>query len=483
MHFARNTKKLGDILKKLSCHTLIIGAGSAGLEAYRAASNTGVSCILVESGPLGTTSQRTGDVPASLLMAAAKGVSISKNLDKFGVQALGEQSFDTSDVMNSLRALRARGTTEILSIIYKIPERNRVIGCARFIDTKTVEIIDKDIEITFDTAVIATGSTPAIPFEIGKLGDILTTSELFDLDSIPKSIAVFGSGAEALQLGQALSYLGSDVTVFSKSNFWHFTDESVIQVATDEISSKVKIAFNSLITAIDREDGYYGLYYIDDSNYENYLRVQKVLSVNMRVAKTQGLNLRNIGVNLDHKGFISVDNKTMQTSVNNIFACGNITDEFTSTVDAKYQGFNAGLNAATYPLVNVVAAPYNIKILDTDPPMAIVGLNLENMKKRSDNGHPFIVSESRTNGGLYRIKRATNGIIRLYIDERSHKILGSEMCLEGASHIAQFLLLCIKNGMTCDELAKYPFYNPTFEQILNDVALSATKTLSRKKVL
>ncbi len=470
-------------MKNISCDTLIIGAGSAGLEAYKAANEKGANCILIESGPLGTTSQRSGDIPAAILMAAAKRVRASSNLDAFGLRLIGEREYDTSEVMNALRAVRARGTTEILSVIYKIPERERIIGRARFVDPYCVEIIDQDLNITFKTAVIATGSTPDIPYEIAKLGDILTTNDIFELDTIPKSLAVFGSGAEALQLGQALSYLGSDVTIFSRSNLWHLTDESVIQVAADEFASKVNIAFNSVITAIERENDSYGLYYIDDSNYENYLKVDKVLAVNTRVARTQGLNLRDIGVRLDKRGFIDIDNTTMQSSVNHIFAAGNITDANISTVQSKAQGRFAGMNAATYPLINVMKERVNLKILDADPSLAIVGMSLESMRDRARRGQSFIVAESHTSSGMYRIQRKVNGIVRLYVDEASHEILGSEMCASGAAHLAQFLSLCIEKKMTCEELACYPFFNPTYEQVLSDVAGNASRTLSRKKVI
>ena len=164
--------------RKISCDCLIVGAGSAGIEAYKAAKQNGAQCILVESGPLGTTAHRTGDIPSCLLFAAGKAAHTNADAEKFGLKFKNKASFDKSNVLNSLRAARAQSTTEVLSFLYKIPDHERIIGKAGFIDAHHVHV-GENLIIEFKTAVIATGSTPVIPYELGKLGGILTTDEFF----------------------------------------------------------------------------------------------------------------------------------------------------------------------------------------------------------------------------------------------------------------------------------------------------------------
>ncbi len=466
-------------MKDLSCDTLIIGAGSAGIEAYIAAKAKGATCILVESGPLGTTAQRTGDIPTASLIEAGNCVYQIKHSKDYGINLYGNFDIDTSDVMNSLRAIRAKATTQILSFIYKIPEDLRVIGKASFVDDHNI-CVDNEVNIKFKTCVIATGAHPVIPFEFTKLGDVLTTKDIFDLDSLPKSLAIFGAGAVGLQIGQALSYLGCDVTIFAKDKLWDITDSNVLNVGSTLLSSKIKLAINSKISTIEKEDNGFGIYFLDNNKKENYLNVEKTLVAHSRAANIEGLNLRNIGVKLNHLGLIDVDLETMQTSIPHIFAAGDVCTSLMSTSLAKIQGTNAGINAATYPYVYVKDNKAKTRVIFTDPPMAIVGLSLAQMLKRSENGNPFITSEYRANDGIFRVKRKEGGILRLYVDEKSRKIMGCEMCIARAESIANFLALAISKGMTCDDLASFPFHYPTAENAIARACESAIRALSRK---
>ena len=105
-------------IKKLSCHTVVIGAGTAGIEAYKHATLGGKSCIIVDTGPLGTTAQRSGELPISLLMSAGKAMHAYDDLSKCGVTFSSKLVYDTSNVLSSLRSVRARATAEVLAFMY-----------------------------------------------------------------------------------------------------------------------------------------------------------------------------------------------------------------------------------------------------------------------------------------------------------------------------------------------------------------------------
>lgn len=183
-------------VRKVECQTLVIGAGTAGIEAYKSAVKDGLDCVIVDSGPLGTTAQRSGELPVSLLMSAGQSLHAIENLEDCGITFPSKVQADTSNVMVSLRAVRARATSEVLSFMYRIPENKRIRGKAKFIDAHTV-VVDDCIEISFNTAVIATGSSPLVTYEQSRLKNILTTNEFFELEKLPKSVAVFGSSKSA----------------------------------------------------------------------------------------------------------------------------------------------------------------------------------------------------------------------------------------------------------------------------------------------
>lgn len=122
-----------------------------------------------------------------------------------------------------------------------------------------------------------------------------------------------------MELGQALSYLGVDVAVFGQRKLWSLTDDTILTVAHQMLSSRFNLYVDTFITSMeDEEDEGYAIYYIDDRGYENYLHMQSVVAATDRIPNIAGMNLQNIGVKLDRTGCISVDPGTLQTSVANI---------------------------------------------------------------------------------------------------------------------------------------------------------------------
>lgn len=467
----------------LTCDTVIIGAGTAGLEAYKEATSSGAHCILVESGPLGTSAKRTGDTPLSYLAAAGRHCHSLMELEKYGVGLSYDFAFDTDHVLNNLRAVRAKDTSEILSFIYRIPESNRVIGRARFLDEHTL-MVNESHKIMFKTAVIATGSVPVVPYELSQhqsSGGIYTTNDFFDLDHLPNSMAIFGSNREGLQLGQALSYLGVKVIVFGNQTLWELTDEAVVSAAVDVFNDRFDLVLDSYTTAIERYDRSYGIYYLE-SNYENHLEVETILACSIRYPKLDGLNLRELGMSLGRTGCINVNELTMQTSIPHIFAAGDVTSLNMTTACARDQGKAAGYNAVNYPNLKNFAKSFKLNILATDPEIAMVGMTYDEVKQRAKAGQSFVSAEIRLNDGFFRITHNEGGLLRLYVDEVSHKILGSEICMHDASHIAHLIAMAMSQDLTVEKVAAMPYFNPSYESVIKTACEQATKTIERKVI-
>lgn len=468
-------------VRKVECQTLIIGAGTAGIEAYKSAVKNGQDCVIVDSGPLGTTAQRSGELPVSLLMDAGLSLHAIENLDECGISFATKVKPDTSNVMVSLRAVRARATSEVLSFMYRIPESKRIRGKAKFTDSHTV-IVDGCIEITFKTAVIATGSSPLVTYEQSRLKNILTTNEFFELEKLPKSVAVFGSSKIGLELGQALSYLGVDVAVFGQRKLWSLTDDTILTVAHQMLSSRFNLYVDTFITSMeDEEDEGYAIYYIDDRGYENYLHMQSVVAATDRIPNIAGMNLQNIGVKLDRTGCISVDPGTLQTSVANIFAAGDVCHSDHLSSVARSEGFDAGANAATFPDLNKRRTQIRVDIVFTDPVLAIAGKTLNEMRDYArETGDTFITTEVRLSQGHFRGLREDGGMLSIYTSVRTHKILGAELCAFKGDKIAQLLALAMENGLTVETLAKYSFFNLSAETVITKAAQEALKKLNKK---
>ena len=465
-------------LKQLKCHTVVIGAGSAGINAYKNAVLDNDDCIIIDNGPLGTTAQRSGELPVSLLMSAGMSLHSIDSLKECGITFQSAVKTDTSNVLSSLRTVRARATAEVLSFMYKIPEHRRIRGNAKFIDNHTLKV-DDAYEITFETAVIATGSSPLVTYEQSRLKHILTTNEFFELEKLPQSVAIFGSSKIGLELGQALSYLGVDVAVFGQRKLWLLTDDSVLAVAHQILSSRFNLYVDTYITSMEDEidESGYAIYYIDDRSFENYLHMQSVVAATDRIPNVGGLNLPAIGVKLKRTGSILTNTNTLQTSVDNIFAAGDVChEEFLSSI-AKAEGKIAGINAANYPNLKTMPKKVMVNMVFTDPVLAIVGRTLDQMREYArTTGDLFITTEVRLSQGQFRGLREDGGIVSIYTSIKTHQILGAELCAFKGDKIAQLLAFAMESNATVDQLADYPFFNMSAE---STIALAAKEACAR----
>lgn len=469
--------------KILSCDTVIVGAGTAGLEAYKAAVAAGAHCVLVESGPLGTGAKRTGNTPIVVLLSAARKCYSINELSRYGIKTNFELSLNVDQVLNHVRAVRAKDTSEVLSFIYQVPEQDRVIGKATFIDAHNLET-NNGYQVNFKTAVIATGSAPVVPYELSKYGvagGVYTTNEFFDLDQLPPSMAIFGSNCEGLQIGQALAFLGVKVVVFGQHHIWKLSDDSVIESTLNAFQKRFDLVLDGFITSVEKSEYGFEIYYLDASNYENVLTVDSILAASMRYPKLDGLNVRALGLALDQQGCIRVNPRTMQTSLDNIFAAGEVTKIDSTIADARHDGDLAGHNAAVFPHASMEVEPsFNIKILQTDPELAQVGMSYDEVKLRAKGGEQFVASEVRMNDGIFRLNKSNEGTLRLYCDVRSHMILGAEMCMYRASHIAHLIGMAIMQKLTIEQVADMTFFSPSYEEVVQQACQLAIKNLARK---
>ncbi|MBQ9618878.1 MAG: FAD-dependent oxidoreductase, partial [Neisseriaceae bacterium] len=201
-------------MKTLNKDVVILGGGSAGMNAFRAARKHTDSVLLIEDHHFGTTCARVGCMPSKLLIAAAEARHAAMHTDPFGVHISGEITVNGKEVMQRVKSERDRFVGFVMEDVEGFPAECRMLGRARFIDEHTVQV-DDDTQITFKRAVIATGSRSIIIPAWQALGDkLIVNDDVFSWDTLPESVAVFGPGVIGLELGQALHRLGVRVSVF-----------------------------------------------------------------------------------------------------------------------------------------------------------------------------------------------------------------------------------------------------------------------------
>ncbi|MCZ6685479.1 MAG: FAD-dependent oxidoreductase, partial [Candidatus Dadabacteria bacterium] len=203
-------------MKNVTVDVAVIGAGTAGMVAYRKAKESTENVVLIEGGPYGTTCARVGCMPSKLLIAAAEAAHAIEEAPEFGVYPNGEPRVDGVKVMKRVRGERDRFVSFVLDSIESIPPKNKISGYARFIDDHTLQV-DDHTTIEAKSVVIATGSSPSVFPKFEEAEDrLIVNDDVFYWDDLPGSIVVFGAGIVGLEIGQALHRLGVRTKILSK---------------------------------------------------------------------------------------------------------------------------------------------------------------------------------------------------------------------------------------------------------------------------
>ena len=339
----------------------IIGAGTAGLAAYRRVREHTERLLLIEVGPHGTTCARVGCMPSKLLIAAADAAHAVREAPVFGIRA-GPPRIDGQAVMARVRDLRDDFVRSVLEVVEDFPPEHRLDGYARFIDDHRLQVGD-DAVVEAERILIATGSRPAYPALFGEAGDLLATSDdVFEWPDLPASVAVFGGGIIGLELGQALHRLGVRMRLFGKGGaVGPLSDPEVRDYAARTFAAEFAFDPDAKVGAIRRRDGKVEVTFEDEGG-ERTERFDLLLAATGRRPNVDRLGLENTGLELDDQGVPLFDRFTGQCGDSHIFIAGDADDEAPLLHEAADEGKIAGANAGRYPDVRAQArrAPLGI---------------------------------------------------------------------------------------------------------------------------
>jgi dihydrolipoamide dehydrogenase len=444
----------------LSVDVAVIGAGTAGLAAYRAARAAGASAVLIEGGPYGTTCARVGCMPSKLLIAAAEAAHAVERAPLFGVHA-GKPRVDGREVMGRVRRERDRFVGFVLRGVESIPEADRLVGQARFLDGRTLQV-EGGPRGSARAIVIATGSYPTVPPMLRGLGDrLVVNDDVFSWETLPRSVAVFGPGVIGLELGQALARLGVRVVILGRGGrLGPITDPVVQRAALEAYGAELELDPDAHVSSVQRIGDEVEIHYRGPRGDARIERFDYVLAATGRAPHVAGLDLARAGIALDAQGAPITDRLTLQAGGSAIFAAGDVSTHAPILHEAADEGRIAGENAARYPQVQPGQRRAPLGIVFTDPQIAIVGGGYEAVKNL-----PHAVGEvSFDDQGRSRVMLRNRGHLRVYGDPATGRFLGAEMLGPDAEHIGHLLSWALQAGMTVGRMLEMPFYHPVVEE-------------------
>ena len=439
----------------------IIGAGTAGLSAYREARKRTDRLALIEGGELGTTCARVGCMPSKLLIAAANASHATTRLPEFGIEA-GEVRVDGRAVMDRVKRERDRFVSFVVEAVEKFPDAHVFRSHARFEDDTTLKLEDGR-RIRAGRTVIATGSRPSVLKQFEPAGDLVATSDdLFYWDDLPRSVAVFGAGVVGLELGQALHRLGVRVRLFGKDCIvGPLSDPELQDCAIRTIGGEVPALLDAGDVDIGRDGDQVVVRYGKDGE-EREERYDRLLAATGRRPNVDDLGLENTSLELDDKGVPRYDPLSTQCGDAPIFIAGDADTKLPLLHEAADDGRLAGENAAAWPRVFRRGRRTPLTIVFSEPEIAMVGQSYSQLREAGVDFATGAVSFE--DQGRSRVMLVNSGMLRVYGEQGTGLLLGAEMMAPAGEHLAHLLAWAIASRTTVMELLQRPFYHPTIEE-------------------
>lgn len=442
----------------------ILGAGTAGLAAYRAAVKETDRVALIDGGSLGTTCARVGCMPSKLLIAAANIAEGVRATERFGIYA-DPPRIDGAAVMQRLRDERDRFTGFVLDSIAEIPDRHLIREHAAFRDDHTLTLSGGGT-LTARAIVIATGSRANIAAPLEGAGDrLVTNEEIFDWADLPGSAAVFGAGVIGLELGQALHRLGVRVRMFGR-------DHAVGPISDAEVRRYAARTFEAEFPAhwhADSEVSRDGDEVVvrwsdaDDANAEKQeKRFDLLVAATGRRPNVDTLDLGNTSLPCDDRGTPVFDPLSMRIGDSHVFMAGDASADLPLLHEAADEGRLAGENAARLPQVYRKVRRTPLSVIFCEPQIALAGATHAEL---TDAGTDFATGAvDFADQGRARVMGVNAGLLRLYAARDTGRLLGAEMVGPAAEHIGHLLAWAIESDLTVDSMLERPFYHPTLEE-------------------
>jgi pyruvate/2-oxoglutarate dehydrogenase complex dihydrolipoamide dehydrogenase (E3) component len=444
---------------------IVLGGGAAGLVAATGGASLGAKTALIEKNKLGGDCTWYGCIPSKALLKSSGVYALTKRFKDFGISAPEGTRYDASGVMNHVRDVIQKISAHHPTEVFEKRGIKVLFGTPRFIDNKTLELDGK--KLSAKRFIICTGSHPLVP-PIEGLQNInyLTNENVFDLGSLPKSLAVLGGGPIGIEMAQAFTRLGVEVSVIEMMERILFReDKEAAGVLTDSlIKEGAKIYTGRKAVKFSQEGDHVGVSVEDKSKELSVIKAQKVLVAIGRAPNIGGLELEKAGVKYSRKG-IEAD-MTLQTSAKNIYVAGDVAGPYQFSHMAEYQAIIA-LGNSLFPFkrkVDYCCVPW---CTFTEPELAHLGLTEEEAKEQHKDIKVFRSKYSEGDRAVTDLEE--NGFAKVICDKKGN-ILGAHIVGTNAGELIHEYTIAKTNKLNIGKLSSAIHIYPTLAQVVKRTA-------------
>lgn len=454
------------------CQVVVIGGGPGGYVAAIRLAQLGKDVTLVERAPrLGGICLNEGCIPSKALIHASDVAYEAGRSKAMGVSVEGV-TVDMPTMIGWKDGIVDRLTGGVAFLCQK--NGVEVLqGEASFIDDRSLSVATDDgvVEVGFEQAIIATGSRPMdLPgFEVDGT-TVIGPREALSLQEVPERLVVIGAGYIGLELGTVYAKLGSKVSVVEFLPDIFPTMDSEVGKTLKRSLKKLKVKLYLEHEAKAVESGEPAVVVARDRQKDTELRLEadKVLVSIGRVPNSENLGLAEIGVAMDGKGFVTVNEK-MQTNVPGIYAIGDVVGgallAHKAYQEAKVAAEVICGEPAAFDSVTIPAVVY------TDPEIAVAGLSEDEAREQ---GHEVVVGSFNFKAsGRAMSLNSTDGFVKVIADAESKQLLGVVAVGKGVSELIAEATLALEMGAFLEDVAMTIHPHPTMSEAVQEAMEAA----------
>ena len=448
---------------------IVLGGGPGGYNAAERAAHSGLKTLVCEERALGGVCLNEGCIPTKTLLYSAKIYDYANHGDKYGVTTTGAQ-IDHAKVVD-------RKDKVVKTLVSGVAAKMKAAGVT--VVNATAKITGKDADgfsvecggNTYKAAklLVCTGSEAVVPPIPGlrdsyAAGLAVTNREILDLRTLAKRVVVVGGGVIGLEMASYYNSVGSEVTVIEMLDKIAGPTEKEISSILEKNYAKrgVKFILGAKVASVNGKPGAGVVEYEKDGKIEK-IECDLVLVSTGRRARTQGIGLEEIGVQLN-RGAVVTDDQC-RTSVPGIWAAGDVNGKFM----LAHTAYREGEVAVSDMLGKKDAVDYRSipSVIYTNPEVGVVGETVESAKKAGIEAEEVTLS-LRYSGRYIAENEGGDGIVKIVYGKEHKEILGVHMIGSYASEIIYGAAAMVARRQRVKDVQKIVFPHPTVCEVIRE---------------
>ena len=444
---------------------IIVGMGSGGMVAAEFAATLDIRVAAVERDVVGGDCLWTGCVPSKALLASAKVAHHMRTADAFGIAAV-EPQVDTGRVWDRIRSIQRQiADTDDNPARYEEMGIEFHYGPARLTGPNTVRVGETE-ELEGRFILLCTGSRPVEP-PIEGLADAgyLTSENIWDLETAPRSLVAIGGGPISVEMSQAFTRLGIETHTLQRGPGILPRDEpELVRILVEKLRGEgVDLCFGVDTQRVTVEDGMKVVHGTQDGQPRSW-RAHDILVGAGRRPNIEGLGLEEVGIETTRRG-VKIDQRS-RTTVPSVYAVGDVGGRYLFTHSAGYEAARA-IRDMFFPGKGRFTSfvPW---CTFTDPELAHAGLTLQEAEETHGADDVEVWRQDLVHSDRARAEGVPEGAVIVVTAKK--KVVGAHILAPAAGEMIHELGLAMQEGLKLDDVASLIHVYPTVAIAIGQLA-------------